>query len=246
MARILAIIFLLILVFGRNYAQSTAYVFNFGPTAGLQKWDNDSGREPLFQYHGSIAMESINNEDSRGSFFMQIGYHVKGSANRFRYVNINNNLPAGVATQRFKFNNFSLVLGAKQRYDLGASGRSRYFYFGGLRGDYTYSTNIDDLRQNSTYCNPGAYPLMGGLRRWMAGFSVGGGIEFTFSELVGGQIQLSVNPDVTPQYRQNPIIGVLDLCNPGQTYNLEERRIRNTTVELSFGLRLLKKVVYVD
>jgi hypothetical protein len=29
-------------------------------------------------------------------------------------------------------------------------------------------------------------------------------------------------------------------------YNIEERRIRNTTVELSVGLRLLRKVVYVD
>ncbi|MBP6812833.1 MAG: hypothetical protein KA138_14995, partial [Saprospiraceae bacterium] len=73
-----------------------------------------------------------------------------------------------------------------------------------------------------------------------------GGMEFMFSELVGGQIQLSVNPDVTPQYRQNAIPNVIDLCNPGSVYNIEERRIRNTTVELSIGLRLLKKVVYVE
>ena len=247
MIRLLSIATFVFLVFGRIYAQSTAYVFNFGPTAGLQKWDNDAGREPLFQYHASLAMESINNEDDRASFFMQIGYHVKGSANRFRYNNIVSGFPSGgTVTERFKFNNISLVLGAKQRFDLGASGRSRYFYFGGLRGDYTYSTNIDNISSASNTCNPAAYPHIGGLRRWIAGFSAGGGIEFAFSELVGGQIQLSVNPDVTPQYRQNPILNVIDLCNPGNVYNIQERRIRNTTVELSIGLRLLKKVVYVE
>jgi hypothetical protein len=80
----------------------------------------------------------------------------------------------------------------------------------------------------------------------MAGFSIGGGIELALSELVGCQVQLSVNPDVTPQYRQNAIPNVLDQCNPGNVYNIEERRIRNTTVEISVGLRLLRKVVYVD
>jgi len=236
----------LLLFFGQTTAQSTAYVFNIGPTAGLQKWDNTSGREPLFQYHASFAMETINNDDDRSSFFMQLGYHVKGSASRYRYYNIVSGFPGGTYTERFKFNNFSMVLGAKQRYDLGATGRSKYFYFGGLRGDYTYSTNIDNLPNANTSCNPAAYPLMGGVQRWVVGFSVGGGIEFSFSELVGAQVQLSVNPDVTPQYRQNAIPNVIDLCNPGYIYNIEERRIRNTTVELSVGLRLLKKVVYVD
>jgi hypothetical protein len=246
MIRINILFAVLLLFFGQTTAQSTAYVFNFGPTASLQKWDNSSGREPLFQYNASIAIETINNENDRGSFLMQLGYHVKGSANRFRYYNINSGFPGGTYTERFKFNNFSLVLGAKQRFDMGASSKTRYFYFGGLRGDYTFSTNVDNLNSGFASCNPAAYPLMGGVQRWMAGFTVGGGMEFMFSELVGGQIQLSVNPDVTPQYRQNAIPNVIDLCNPGSVYNIEERRIRNTTVELSIGLRLLKKVVYVE
>lgn len=231
--------------FGEIAAQSTAYVIHLGPTAGLQKWDNSSGREPAFQYHAALSMESINNEDNRGSFYMQLGYHVKGSANRYRFININSGFPGGIFTERFLFNNFSFSLGAKQRFKEGHGGRSRYFYFGGLRADYTYSTNIDELQVNSV-CNPGVYPLMGGVQRWMAGFSVGGGIEFDFSELVGGQIQLSVHPDVTPQYRQNAIPNVIDICNPGTIITIPERRIRNTTVELSVGLRLLRKVVVVD
>ena len=132
-------------------------------------------------------------------------------------------------------------MGAKQRFKESNSGLTRYFYFGGLRGDYTYSTNIDALGSNT--CNPGFYPFMQGVQRWMAGFSVGGGVEFDFSELVGAQIQLSINPDVTPQYRQNPIQDVIDTCFNGPNYSIPERRIRNTTVELSIGLRLLRKVI---
>ncbi len=239
----LALLFNFVL-FGLITAQSTAYVIQFGPTAGLQKWDNSSGREPLFQYHAALSMESINNEDNKGSFYMQLGYHVKGSATRYRYYNINSGAPGGTFTERFKFNNFSFSLGAKQRFKESASGRTHFFYFGGLRTDYTYSTNIDNL-QNSA-CNPGYYPFVGGVQRWMVGFSVGGGMEFDFSELIGGQVQLSVNPDVTPQYRQNPIQDVIDTCFHGPNFSIPERRIRNTTVEISVGIRLLRKVVVVE
>ena len=231
--------------FGQIVAQSTAYVIHVGPTAGLQKWDNSSGREPLFQYHAALGMESINNEDNSGSFYMQLGYHVKGSATRYRFFNINSGAPGGTFTERFLFNNVSFSFGAKQRFKETDGGRMRYFYFGGLRGDYTYSTNVDDLTANDP-SRKLFYPLMGGVQRWMAGFSVGGGFEFDFSELVGCQVQLSINPDVTPQYRQNAIPNVPDPWNPGQNVTIPERRIRNTTVELSVGLRLLKKVVLVD
>jgi hypothetical protein len=238
--------FLLNLAFlGLIAAQSTAYVLQFGPSAGLQQWDNSSGREPLFQYHAAISMETINNEDNKGSFYMQLGYHVKGSATRFRFFNINSNAPGGTFTERFKFNNFSFSLGVKQRFKESNSGQVRYFYFGGLRGDYTYSTNIDFLTANDP-SKKLFYPLMGGVQRWMAGFSVGGGLEFDISELVGAQIQLSISPDVTPQYRQPAIPQVQDPWNPGQSITIPERRIRNTTVEISVGLRLLRKVVLVD
>lgn len=239
--RIALVLLFNFIFFGLNIGQSTAYVIQFGPTAGLQKWDNSTGREPLFQYHAALSMENINNEDNSGSFYMQLGYHVKGSAIRYRYLNINSGAPGNSVTERFKFNNFSFSLGAKQRFKESNGGSLRYFYFGGLRGDYTYSTNIDALSDNN--CNPGYYPFMEGVQRWMAGFSVGGGIEFDFSELVGGQIQLSVNPDVTPQYRQNPITDVIDTCFNGPNYSIPERRIRNTTVEISIGLRLLRKVI---
>lgn len=136
-------------------------------------------------------------------------------------------------------------MGAKQRGNIGPLNNTRYFYFVGLRGDYTYSTNIDELNSQNS-CNRALYPLMGGVQRWMAGFSVGGGLEFQFAELVGAQIQLSINPDVTNQYRQGPIPNVIDYCNPGFSYAVPEQRVRNTTVELTVGLRLLRKVILID
>jgi hypothetical protein len=224
-------------------AQSTAYVFQGGLTMGIQRWDNNFSREPLFAGHAALAIESVNNEDDNSSLFAQFGYHVKGSATRFRFFNINSGLPAGVFTERFEFRNASMTLGAKQKFSLGTTERAKYYYFGGLRVDYTISTNIDELA--SGYNFPGLYPYVGFMNRWMLGASVGGGIEFKLGDVIGGELKLSVCPDFTLQYNQPPIANVI---NPfgGQNITIEERRIRNTALEISVGLRLLRKVVYVD
>ena len=223
-------------------AQSTAYVFNVGPSLGLQKWENGGDRQVLFAHHFSVAAESVNNDDDRSSFFGQFGYHVKGSANRLRLFYQG----GGIETfsEDFRYNNLSLLLGIKMKYPLGNSDRTRYFYFGGIRGDYTLSTNIDELASENPYTFY-YYPQIGGLNRWMVGVSAGAGLQFNFGDLVGGQIALSINPDLTAQLNQRPAT-VIDPFNPGQTLSISAQRIRNTTIELSFGLRLLKKVVYVE
>lgn len=230
--------------FGQITAQSTAFVFQGGLTTGLQKWDNSFSRQPLFAYHGAIAIESVNNDEDKSSVFMQFGYHVKGSATRFRYYNINSGFPSGTFSQRFEFRNLSLVLGAKQKFPLGSSGRTRYYYFGGLRGDYTLSTNIDELA--ATQYSYGAYPLIGFMNRWMVGVSAGGGLEFNLNEVLGGEIKLSINPDFTLQYNQPSLTTGYNNPYSGGPLVIQERRIRNTTVEVSFGVRLLRKVVYVE
>lgn len=228
--------------FGQNHAQSTAYVLQGGLTIGTQKWDNSFNRKPLFAYHGDLVIESVDNDADKSSFFMQIGYHIKGSANRFRYYNINSGFPSsGVFSERFEFRNISLILGAKQKYLFGSNG-ARYYFFAGLRGDYTLSTNIDDL-PNAKY-NPAAYPYIGGVRRWMAGVSVGGGLEFKFTDLIGGELKVSLHPDFTLQYSQPSINNVINQY--GQPSTIPERRIRNNTLEVSFGLRLIHKVEYVE
>lgn len=227
-------------------AQSTAFVLSGGSTIGIQRWDNSFEREPLFQWHGTIAAESVNNDDDKSSLYAQLGYHVKGSAMRFRYWNINGT-NAYQTTERFKFNNISLVLGAKQKYDLG-SGKSKYFYFGAIRGDYTISTNLDELREKNGNLfaaqSLALYPAEGFVKHFIGGVSVGAGIQLPLSELIGAELKISVNPDFTLQYNQPPIVNVIDPFNPGQNTTIGQRQIRNTTVELSLGLRLLRKVVY--
>ena len=68
-------------------AQSTAFTLSGGSTIGTQRWDNSFDRQPLFQWHATIAAESVNNEDDKASIYAQLGYHVKGSAIRFQFFN---------------------------------------------------------------------------------------------------------------------------------------------------------------
>jgi hypothetical protein len=242
--RIIFGIILTAIFYGETTAQSTAFVLKTGLSIGAQKWDNSLDREFLWRYHAALAVESINNEDDRLSIYSQIGYHVRGSAVRFQYYDLSSGFLGGQFRQPFEFNNLSLQIGAKFRKPMGQQ-NNRFFYFGGLRGDYNLSTNLEEL-QSIYVCNAGAIPLESGVVKWLFGLSAGGGIEWAFSELVGGQIEFSIHPDITPQYRQQAIPNVIDPCNPGYSYTIPERRIRNTTLEISFGLRLLRKVVYVE
>lgn len=241
MTRLICTLLLLSLVFGRTQAQSTAFVFNGGLSVGFQKWDNSFGRQPLYKYHAALAIESVNNENDNGSIFAQFGYHVRGSATRFRFF-FQGSGGIDTYTEEFQFRNLSLILGAKQKFPLGES--AKYFYYGGVRGDYTLNTNIDELAAAQAY--PIFYPFIGSMRRWMVGVSLGGGLELPFSELVGGQLTLSVHPDFTYQYNQPSINNVINPFDPtgGSRITIPERRIRNVTIELSLGLRLLRKVVY--
>ncbi|HNL39825.1 MAG TPA: hypothetical protein PKL15_14725 [Saprospiraceae bacterium] len=247
MQRAVFITLLFCAFFGQISGQSTAYVFKGGLSLGSQKWDN-SERQLLFAWHAALSIESVDNEDDRASLFAQIGYHVRGSATRFRFVNLNG-FPGSAYSEGFRFNNISLVLGAKQKFPVGADGQNRLYYFGGIRGDYTLSTNIDELGEGNS-CAVGVYPFIGGVQRWIGGVSAGGGFEFKLGELVGGELQLAVHPDFTLQYRQPPgnitLPGDCTLSGQPMPISLPERKIRNTTVELSLGIRLLKKVVYED
>lgn len=224
------------------YGQSTAFVFQGGPNMGFQRWDNSFERQPLFKWHASLGIESINNEDDAFSIFGQFGYHVVGSATRFRFFYQGG---GGVATftEEFRFNNLTAIAGAKFRKPLGET--TRLFYFGGLRGDYTLSTNLDELSSRTPELAL-YYPINGFTNKWILGISMGGGLEWNFAEVVGMQIGLSFHPDLTLQYNQPPIFNVINPLNPSQTTNIPERRIRNATFELSVGLRLLRKVEYVD
>lgn len=216
-----------------------------GLTVSQQNWNNFE-RDPLLSLHGDIYTESLPAE-GLFSLFASFGYHPKGSALRNRrFLNVVNNQFSRAPAQEFIFQNLSLVLGAKQRFDLGVS--SKLYYSFGIRGDYTIDTNLDEYSEyNNSFLTPGIFPIDDPMfiNEINYGVSLGGGIEFMFSEFVGGFIEFNIHPDFSKQYVQGAIPNVLNPFN-GQTTTIPQREIRNLAFELSVGLRLLRKIEYID
>lgn len=216
-----------------------------GLTVGQQTWNNFNN-DPLFSYHGAAFIESLA-EEGRFSLFGQLGYHVKGSAIRFQFVDRNNGQVFRPPANTFEFYNLSLIAGGKQIFtNLGQGG---VYYLVGIRLDYTLDTNLDDyegfIEQNPQFAS--IYPINSDqfIREINYGVSVGGGIQFPLSELIGASLELTVNPDFSIQYQSPAIPNVADPFT-GQLTTIQEREIRNLTVELTFGLRFLRKVEYID
>lgn len=232
----------------KAFAQSYAFGFKGGMTAGTQKWDNNFQREPLFRYHIAGFIESHSDQD-KFSVFAQAGYHIKGSAIRtfaqviqtptgFKSVDRLNN--------PFEFNNISLVLGGKQKYDFRKS--TKVYYSLGIRGDYTISSNLrpEGIDETNTYFF--VYPFDEFVNKFNYGVTAGGGIQFDFTDLVGGFIEIQINPDFSYQYNQPEIRNVRN-PNPlssTSSITIPQRQITNTTFELSLGIRFLHKIIYVD
>lgn len=211
-----------------------------GLTTGFQQW-NSFQRNPLYRYHGDLYVESYDGPDAN-SLYAQLGYHVKGSALRNRNgIDISTGNPFRLPTFTFEFYNISLATGFKQRFDFNDN---KAYYMIGIRGDYTLDTNLADF-DDVTQVNRLFFPLNGFVTRWNYGLSGGAGLEFMFSNLVGGFIEFSIAPDLSFQYRQPAIPNVYDPFT-GNERTLPERRIRNLALELTVGIRLLRIVEYVD
>lgn len=247
----MTILFLLSFAYFTTDAQSYHFGIKGGLTAGIQDWGNGfANRDPLLRYHGIIFIESAE-EDAPWGLFAQLGYHIKGSTTRTFRTTVP--LPDGstftVPAREipFEFRNASLTAGAKQKFDLGYSGKKLYYLLG-IRVDYTLSTLLrpDFVEED----DPTAiyYPFEGFVNKFNYGVTVGGGIDFPLSEFVGGFLELTVNPDFSLQYNQ-PRINNLTNPNPfsqSQSTSIAERQIRNTTIELTLGFRFLHKIIYVD
>lgn len=222
-------------------AQSYAFGVKGGATVGFQKWQGFQ-RDPLYAYHGILFIESAE-EDSPFGLFAQIGYHVKGTANRFNNATFSiQGRDYRPATQNFEFNTISLAAGGKKRLKI--VGSSSPYYMLGVRGDYTISTNLSEYNELSSFY--ASFPVDGFVRKWGYGVTAGGGIEIPFGELFGGILEVTVNPNFSRQYYQPPIPNVIDPFRPGNTINLSERNIYNLTIELSLGLRFINQIVYID
>lgn len=209
--------------------------FWFGPKGAMsfniQNW-NGFERDPYVSFNGDIFIET-DNEYSRGSLYAQLGFHTRGSSTRVNFFN------GDAQNQSFQFDNLVLEIGAKQK--LTSRTNAGPYYMVGLRGEYTLGTNLSEY----TVYQSAYYPVEDFVRKFNYGVTVGGGWDFEFSELIGGLIELTVNPDLSNQYEQQAIPNVVNPFN-GQTITLSERKVRNLTFEIKFGLRFMRKVEYID
>ena len=223
-------------------AQGSVFGIKGGLTMGTQKW-NGFQQDPLLKWHGIASIESLDEEDNF-SVFAQAGYHLKGSAIRGRnfFSPINGNIYRPPAPQ-FIFKNASLTLGGKKKYQFGEA--SKVFLLFGLRGDYTIGTNLKEYEPINDANGSLYFPDDEFVRNWNYGMTFGGGFEVPFTDLIGGVLEFTVNPDFSRQYFQPSIANVY---NPylGTNTTLPERSIRNITFEITAGFRFLRIVEYVD
>jgi hypothetical protein len=242
---------ILFLVFGFNFcrAQGFAWGIKGGPTLGQQKWDNSLDRKILFKYHGVLFIESLDETNPGFALFASAGYHVKGSAVRYFYTN-NQGGYGGRFRREFKFQNFDLTVGGKKRQKFGNNLTS--YYLIGLRAEYSFKNNLNAIRDAAFDCERLYLPYdnAGSVKKIIGGATLGAGLEFKFSELVGGLVEVTLQPDFTRQYYQPPANNLINQCSwnnqPGTTVSVPERQIRNSAIEISVGLRFLRKVEYVD
>ncbi len=241
MKKYLLAVAITVTVFAFLDAQSYAFGVKGGLTLGTQKW-NSFERDPLLKYNFIAFIESAE-ETGAFSVFAQLGYHVKGSAIRIR----GNNILGGTfkLAEQFEFQNLSLVLGGKQRYEL-PGGRAKAYYLLGIRGDYTVATNLSDFKEfNEQNPTSAIFPFEQFVQKLNYGVTVGGGFEFPFSEFIAGILEFTVNPDFSKQYNQPPIPNVYDPFTMNNR-TIPERAIRNITLEISLGIRFLRKIEYID
>ncbi|GLR18638.1 hypothetical protein [Portibacter lacus] len=234
------LIFLILCVAGGAHAQSYVFGIKGGPVIATQNWNNFQ-RNPLFAGHAILSIETWA-EDDPNSLFAQIGYHERGSSLRQNFINPTTGFSP--QTNSFKFRNAGLTIGAKRKIRMGTWSP---YYTLGIRGEYTFSTNLDEF-VDKNFTSITTYPLNEFVEHWTYGIYAGGGTEFEISEFIGAVVELSVLPDLGRQYYQ-PALNDVSVYNPytgTTTRGLSEKTIRNVSLEISFGLRFLRKVEYID
>ncbi len=212
------------------YSQSFVFGPKFGGTIGIQNWSGID-RDALIAYHGALFIESWS-EDKNSSFFGQLGYHQRGSAQRTF------NFTGGTNGQQFIFNNAVLAFGAKSKFK--TYNANKPYYKIGIRLEYTLNTNLEQYLIYGGY-----FPLDPFVNKFNYGAMAGVGYEIQFSEFVGGFIEATLSPDISLQYEQPPLSNVLDPIT-NRARNLNEQTIRNISFEISVGLKLLRKIEFID
>lgn len=230
-------------------AQDFGWGIKSGPSIGFQKWDTGTQRDALVAWHVIAFIESVR-EENAFSTFAQLGYHVRGGAVRSRAFNYldprtGEERRSTSRTQRYEFNNVALSLGAKQKFNMA---NSKYYYMLGVRAEYTLFTNLNEYEVFNNAFGNGFnfyYPDDQFVRKFNYGLILGGGWEKPFSEFITGIFEISVNPDISKQYKQPPANNIYNpyTMNP---YNVAAREFSSVTLEVSVGIRFLTKVEYID
>jgi hypothetical protein len=221
------------------WSQSSRFGIKLGPTMGTQRW-NYFQNGPLYKYHGAIWLESYSENDPY-SIFGQLGYHIKGSATRYRSPITFQSTTYQLPTDEFIFRNASALVGFKKKF-LKTSNSS--YYSIGLRGEYTISTNLSAYKQINELVP--VYPFDDAVRKFLVGATFGAGLDFKINEFVGAILELNIAPDISRQYFQPQLNNIVDIFQPGATTSIPEKSIRNLAVEISLGIHFLRKVTYID
>jgi len=228
------------------------YLFGIkgGLSLGSQDW---SGLETelLIGYHGDLYLETIP-AGGRFSFFGSLGYHTRGSKISRRRVPLFNGGQVTLPADDFRFQNISLGVGGKSVFKY--SRVADIYYLLGLRVEYTIGNNLSEYDRLSNNTNSSFrlnYPVevkdpVRSVRPITAGALFGAGALFPISEKIGGTLEITAQPDFTLQYNQGPIENILDPFSTSGTRTIQARAIRNFTIELTFGIRFLRKWSYVD
>jgi len=217
-------------------AQSFVFGPKLGPSLEFQIW-NGIQRQTLIAYHGSFFIESYD-EDEPSSLYAEVGFHKRGSSERQRFINNAGNDFIG-GRQRFEFNNVNLITGAKRILNMDK--KAKPYYLLAIRLEYTLSTNLEQYERFAGY-----FPVDPFVNKINYGFTVGGGFQYDFSELIGGAIEIRLNPDISKQYDQPPLENVINPWDFGNRRTLAQQSIRNLSFEVSAVLRLKRIVEFVN
>ncbi len=224
--------------------------YHFGAKGGLSLGNQDwSGLETEFLvgFHGALYLETVPS-GGRFSFYGQLGYHTRGSRlSRRRAFTFGGN-QVTLPSDDFRFQNISLGIGGKSVFAY--TRLADLYYTLGLRLEYALSNNLGDYDQLSTSFSDAFrlnYPFDSPdfINEIVYGASFGGGALIPLGETTAAFVELTGHPDLNFQYNQGPIENVIDPFG-GAPRTLGERMIRNFTIELSVGIRFLRKWTYVE
>jgi len=208
-----------------SHAQETFWGVQLSPGFSTQKW-NTSSRGSLFTISGDVFM-SASGTNPDNMVYGKIGYHQRGSANKFVNFNQFN------GSIKYLFHN--VVVGAGIQKYLNESLNVPFYYLLGARLEYTGGTNLKSYDSESIY-----YPKEGYVNRFNYGVDFGGGYIFNFLPDYDFFMEAMISPDYSLQYEQDPLFNVTNPYYPSQTIDIAKRYVRNLSFEISLGLRMAR------